>query len=297
MTSDYRGRFAPSPTGPLHMGSLVGAVASFLDARAHQGRWLLRIEDLDPPREIAGAAAAILDCLQQHGLVWDEAVLWQSSRHAAYQQAMEQLLATGAAFYCDCSRQDLLANNGVYSGQCRNRYQHSPPEQAHAIRLKVPKRIIHCADRLQGDCSQNLQHELGDFVLKRKDGLFAYQLAVIVDDAFQQISHVVRGSDLLDSTARQIYLQQQLGLPTPHYLHIPVINNEQGQKLSKQTFAAAISSDSRCQNLLSALGYLGQTGPPADHRQQTADILSWAIANWNPNAIPAQRAITEITSA
>lgn len=294
--STYRGRFAPSPTGPLHMGSLVGALASFLDARANQGKWLLRIEDIDPPREIAGSAAAILDCLQQHGLVWDEPVLWQSSRHAAYHQAIEELLASGAAFYCDCSRQDLLANNGVYSGQCRDRYPHKPPSKAHAIRLKVPDRMIRCTDRLQGDCSQNLHNELGDFVLKRKDGLFAYQLAVVVDDAFQQVSHVVRGSDLLDSTARQIYLQQQLDLPTPNYLHIPVISNELGQKLSKQTFATALSSNHRCQNLLSALTYLGQAKPTAESSTQAADILSWGIANWNPDAIPAQLTIAQTHS-
>lgn len=291
--SDYRGRFAPSPTGPLHIGSLVGAMASFLDARANQGIWLLRIEDLDPPREIKGAAESILDCLQQHGLVWDHPVLWQSSRHPAYQQALEQLLASGKAFYCDCSRQDLLATQGVYNGQCRNRYPHQPPTQAHAIRLKVPDCLIPCTDRLQGDCSQNLQCELGDFILKRKDGLFAYQLAVVVDDAFQDISHVVRGSDLLDSTARQVYAQQQLGLPTPSYLHIPVINNQHGQKLSKQTYAAPLANDRQCQNLLAALAYLGQPEPPADRRTQNTDILSWSIANWNPAAIPPQLAITE----
>ena len=289
--TNYTGRFAPSPTGLLHIGSLIGAVASYLDARANNGKWLVRMEDLDPPREMPGAADAILQSLQDHGLHWDGEVLWQSQRLQAYQHTIEQLLANKQAFYCTCSRSDLQGSNGIYPGHCRG--TQSPPIGESAIRLQVDNCEISFDDGIQGRFSQQLQREVGDFVLKRKDGLFAYQLAVVVDDANQQINHVVRGSDLLDSTPRQIFLQRQLGITTPHYTHIPVITNQQGQKLSKQTFAQAIDADNACHNLLAALDFLQQPLPPEECRQTPGDILRWAQQHWSIAAIPNTLAINE----
>lgn len=272
------------------MGSLIGALASYLDARARQGQWLVRMEDLDPPREIAGAAQAILDCLQAHGLHWDNDVLWQSQRYPAYQQALDQLLAEDKAFYCSCSRAKLSTHGGIYNGHCRGCL--TAPTQSHAIRLQVPGQVVRFDDTIQGHFEQQLENEVGDFVILRKDRLFAYQLAVVVDDAFQGITDVVRGSDLLDSTPRQIYLQQQLGLPTPSYAHFPVIHNAEGQKLSKQTFACAIKPDQATQNLLYALRFLQQSMPPYNRHPQ--DILEHAIKHWQPQAIPACIAMVEL---
>ncbi|MFA7554448.1 MAG: tRNA glutamyl-Q(34) synthetase GluQRS [Spongiibacteraceae bacterium] len=282
--SHYIGRFAPSPTGPLHIGSLIGALASYLDAKANGGQWLLRIEDLDPPREMPGAANAILTCLQQHGLQWDQPVLWQHQRHQAYQQIIDQLLATGQAFYCTCSRSDTQHQGGIYSGHCRGRTQ--IPNRPFAIRWQVPEQTIGFNDAIQGYFSQHLPQQVGDIVLKRKDGLFAYQLAVVVDDAYQQITHCVRGSDLLSSTPRQIALQQALSLPPLHYCHIPVITNQLGQKLSKQTFAPAMDATNACQNLLIALDFLQQPKPPLNSRHDVDKIIQWAIEHWLPAAIP-----------
>jgi glutamyl-Q tRNA(Asp) synthetase len=272
------------------MGSLIGALASYLDARSHQGQWLVRMEDLDPPREIAGAAQAILDCLQAHGLHWDNDVLWQSQRHQAYQQALNQLLTEDKAFYCSCSRSRLSTHSGIYNGHCRGCL--TAPPQSHAIRAQVPDQLVSFDDAIQGRFEQQLEREVGDFVILRKDKLFAYQLAVVVDDAFQGITDIVRGSDLLDSTPRQIYLQQQLGLATPRYAHFPVIHNAEGQKLSKQTFACAIKPDEAAQNLLYALRFLQQSKPP--HHRHTQDILEHAINHWQPQAIPACMAMVEL---
>lgn len=288
----HTGRFAPSPTGPLHMGSLIGALASYLDARANQGRWLLRIEDLDPPREIAGAAQSILDCLRAHGMGWDGDVLWQSARLPAYQLALEQLLDEGKAFYCCCARSRLSANKGIYDGRCRGKL--TPPTASHAVRLQVSDQLTGFNDAIQGHYQQRLQSEVGDFVTRRKDGLFAYQLAVVVDDAHQGISHIVRGSDLLDSTPRQIYLQQQLGLAAPHYAHFPVINNADGQKLSKQTFAPAIKAEHAVDNLLYALHFLQQAPPGKLQAQHPQGVIEHAIEHWQPQAIPASLAMVEL---
>lgn len=210
----YRGRFAPSPTGPLHLGSLIAAVASYLDARSNRGTWLVRMDDLDPPREIPGAAQSILDSLQQHGLHWDEDVLWQSQRHGAYQRALEQL--TVCTFQCDCSR-TMLGPDGVCQRDCQSRQGEVTTPSA--TRITVPKGLtIHFEDLLQGSQDIALGHNSANFLIHRKDGLYAYQLAVVVDDAHQGITHIVRGSDLLDTTARQQFLQQQLGYTTPPLL-------------------------------------------------------------------------------
>jgi glutamyl-Q tRNA(Asp) synthetase len=286
---NYIGRFAPSPTGPLHLGSLIGALASFLDARANHGQWLLRMEDLDPPREIPGAAQQILDCLIAHGLNWDGDVLWQSTRHNAYQACLQALQAEQKVFYCSCIRADIRAMGGIYSGHCRQ--QLNPPDSDFSIRLRVDDTPIQFCDSIQGNYRQQLQRDVGDFIIVRKDKLFAYQLAVVVDDAFQNITHIVRGSDLLDSTPRQIFLQQQLGLDTPHYAHFPVITNHEGQKFSKQTHAPALSPDNAINNLLIALQFLNQALPPEQHTIET--LLSWAIEHWSLASIPQRMSIEQ----
>ena len=262
----YVGRFAPSPSGPLHAGSLVAALASYLDARAHHGQWLIRIEDLDTPRTVAGAAEAILDMLAACGMRSDGAVMWQSRRHTLYQAALERLQAW--VYPCGCSRREIAdsrtgtAADGatVYPGTCRHGL--APGKPARAWRLRVPDAgtaadCIGFEDRWMGPVHQCLSAEVGDFVLKRADGIWAYQLAVVVDDAAQGITHVVRGADLLDSTARQIYLQRLLRLPTPLYLHVPLVANADGDKLSKQTGARALDPAQPLAELLRAADFLG----------------------------------------
>jgi glutamyl-Q tRNA(Asp) synthetase len=277
----YRGRFAPSPTGPLHAGSLVAAMASFLDARAHDGAWLLRIEDIDEARALPEAAQAIMQCLQAHGMQWDGKPLWQSRRKALYQAAFERL---GDAVYpCGCSRREIadsrlgVASDGaaVYPGTCRHGL--APGRAARAWRLRVPDQVICFNDRWIGPVSQHLSTEVGDFVLKRADGYWAYQLAVVVDDAEGGITDVVRGADLLDSTARQIHLQRLLGYPTPRYMHVPVLQNEHGEKLSKQTGAAALDNSRPLEGLMQAAGFLGLTLP---RRETVAEFWEVAVALW-----------------
>jgi glutamyl-Q tRNA(Asp) synthetase len=262
----YRGRFAPSPTGPLHFGSLVSALASWLDARAHRGAWLVRIEDIDGPRTVPGAAEDILATLERFGMQADEPPVWQSKRLARYQQALEQLKAGGMIYPCGCTRKEIAdsllhahARNTTlaYPGTCREGLHGKP---ARAWRLRVPDgdaAIITFEDRWQGTQTQNLATEVGDFVLKRADDQWAYQLAVVVDDADAGITHIVRGADLMDSTARQIYLQRCLGVPTPEYLHVPVVMNEQGEKLSKQNGATALDSNEPLDALSAAARHLG----------------------------------------
>ena len=242
--SSYRGRFAPSPTGPLHLGSLVAAMASYLDARVHQGQWLVRIEDLDFDRNVQGADTAILHTLQRCGMHWNEEVVWQNERTQHYQAALQTLAAH--VFPCGCSRKEIadsrvragLQDQQIYPGTCRIGLASGKP--ARSYRLRVPDgdaAVFKFEDRFLGKQSQNIATEVGDFVLKRADGFWAYQLAVVVDDALQDITHIVRGSDLLDSTARQIYLQTLLAINTPTYLHLPVVLSTNGEKLSKQTGA------------------------------------------------------------
>ncbi|MFM0403217.1 tRNA glutamyl-Q(34) synthetase GluQRS [Paraburkholderia aspalathi] len=262
----YRGRFAPSPTGPLHFGSLVSALASWLDARAHGGAWLVRVEDIDGPRTVPGAAEEILSTLEHFGMHADEPPVWQSDRIARYQEALEQLKAAGLVYPCGCTRKEIAdsllhvhARNTTlaYPGTCRSGLHGKP---ARAWRLRVPDgdaAVITFEDRWQGKQTQNLATEVGDFVLRRADDQWAYQLAVVVDDADAGITHIVRGADLMDSTARQIYLQRCLGVPTPEYLHVPVVTNDQGEKLSKQNGATALDNDKPLETLSAAARHLG----------------------------------------
>lgn len=263
---NYRGRFAPSPTGPLHFGSLVSALASWLDARAHRGVWQVRVEDIDGPRTVPGAAEDILATLARFGMHADEPPLWQSQRMARYQQALEQLKSAGQVYPCGCTRKEIAdsllhahARNTTlaYPGTCRAGLHGKP---ARAWRLRVPDggaAVITFEDRWQGTQTQNLATEVGDFVLKRADDQWAYQLAVVVDDADERITHIVRGADLMDSTARQIYLQRCLDAPTPAYLHVPVVTNQQGEKLSKQNGATALDQDRPLAALNAAATHLG----------------------------------------
>ena len=282
----YRGRFAPSPTGPLHFGSLVSALASFLDARAHHGTWLIRIEDIDGPRTVPGAAEEILDTLGRFGMHSAELPVWQSQRETAYEQALEQLLAAGFVFPCGCTRREIadsLAHSHArhatlaYPGTCRDGLHGKP---ARAWRMRVPDgdaAVLSFEDRWQGMQTQDLACEVGDFVLKRADGEWAYQLAVVIDDADARITHVVRGADLLDSTARQIYLQRCLGVPAPTYLHVPVVVNEYGEKLSKQTGATALDSGTPVATLTQAARHLGLDLAPAASLEA---FYSDATAQW-----------------
>jgi glutamyl-Q tRNA(Asp) synthetase len=291
----YRGRFAPSPTGPLHFGSLVAAVGSYLDARHHGGEWRVRMEDLDPPREMPGAADRILRTLEAYGFEWDGPVMYQSQRQEAYQQALERLRADGRVYHCGCTRRDMrdLAQTGIdgpiYPGTCRDGL---PPGRApRAIRVRVAAEPIAIEDRLQGRVAQQLDTEVGDFTLRRADGLFAYQLAVVVDDGDQDITDVVRGSDLLDSTPRQVYLQHLLGLATPRYLHLPVATNPAGEKLSKQTHAAAVPARADVGLLCRCLRFLGQELPAGLADAELGDFWRQAIIHWSPGRIAPQRSL------
>jgi len=280
----YIGRFAPSPTGPLHAGSLVAALASWLDARAHGGTWLVRIEDVDLPRCPPGADALILDQLVRCNLVPDEPPLWQSRRGALYEMALDQLIRAGQAYGCACSRKEITdaagprARNGelVYPGTCRNGTRGRPPR---AWRLRTDNALLEWTDRRLGPQSQRLESEVGDFVLKRADGLWAYQLAVVVDDAEQGVTDVVRGEDLADNTPRQILLQQRLGLPVPRYLHTPLVLGANGEKLSKQNGAAALDLSDPGAALRDAARSLGLT----TSGETNGEVLASALAAW-PNA-------------
>lgn len=285
-----RGRFAPSPTGPLHFGSLVAALGSFLEARRRNGEWLVRIEDLDVPRVVPGAADAILRALERCELFWDDPVLYQSQRTEAYRVALECLSSTGLAYPCTCSRRELATNprsgdgSPIYPGHCRAGVRQ--PTRPRAIRLRTTDTPLVFRDAVQGERRQRLATEVGDFVVCRADGLFAYQLAVVVDDAAQGITQVVRGSDLLDSTPRQIYLQRLLGAPTPEYAHLPVVVDRQGRKLSKQTRAPPLDPRDPAPALWAALRFLGQN-PPADlRREPPSTILAWARVHWQLERVP-----------
>jgi glutamyl-Q tRNA(Asp) synthetase len=286
ISNSYVGRFAPSPTGPLHFGSLIAALGSYLDARSNSGKWLLRIDDIDPPREQPDAKDGILRSLEQFGFAWDGTVLSQSTRHAAYLAALARLRDLGLAFFCTCSRKQITEDgDGVYSGTCRWRLA-PPVEQEYSIRLRVHADSTGFNDLVQGDYAQNLQHDVGDFVLLRRDGFYSYHLACAIDDAFQDVTHVVRGTDLLDSTPRQIYLQRLLNLTTPAYAHLPVAVNAEGRKLSKQNLARALDAGHRERLLWKALQFLGQR-PPTE--LQTADLKSiwdWALAHWSIGNVP-----------
>jgi glutamyl-Q tRNA(Asp) synthetase len=288
----YIGRFAPSPSGPLHFGSLVSALASYLDARHHNGRWLVRIDDIDPPREVPGAAEDILRTLEQHGLQWDGEVLWQSTRHEAYRQALSELQAADLVYPCGCTRRAISASGGIYNGHCRT---HPPVStQPQALRLKLyrlpapfatlPDTVLF-NDLLQGPQSQNLAQDVGDAVVRRKDGLFAYQLAVVVDDIAQGITHVIRGADLLPVTARQVRFFTLRHAQPPIYGHVPVALGQDGRKLSKQNHAPGLNHHRAGKNLWQALAFLGQNPPKALDGEAPETILKWACQHWRRSAL------------
>ena len=287
------GRFAPSPTGPLHFGSLLTAVGSYLEAKSQQGLWYLRIEDLDPPREVAGSTIAIIQSLTDHGFQWDGDVVYQSQRIHQYEQVLKQLKSQQQVYACDCSRQRIAQHPlnqtkpknsiPVYPNHCRHRTHVNPPC---AWRIKTDLSLMTVYDQLQPDYSQCLLTEVGDFVIKRKDDLFAYHLAVVVDDAAQAVTQVVRGIDLMDATPRHLWLQRCLKYTTPHYLHLPVIVNDNLEKLSKQTLAPAIHVDTAAHNLVRCLKALGQDPPYALSQQPVATIWQWAKQHWQRQNIP-----------
>ena len=313
IATNYSGRFAPSPTGPLHFGSLVAAIGSYLEAKKHDGAWLVRMEDLDTPRTMPGAADDILRTLEAFGLFWDDvgrvlpavektmsgkarpttSVLHQSQRTAAYEEALHKLQRSGMAYPCACTRREIAdsALHGIegqiYPGTCRNGIPAG--KQARAWRVRVDDSTIEFDDALQGHITQHLENEIGDFVVLRADGLFAYQLAVVVDDAFQGITHIVRGADLLASTPRQIYLQRLLGFATPAYMHLPIALNSQGEKLSKQTLAAPVNTGNPVATLLRALVFLRQEPPAALASHDLQTVWQWALANWDAEKLKGIR--------
>ncbi len=291
------GRFAPSPTGPLHLGSLVTAVGSFCLARQTGGRWLVRIEDLDAPRVVPGAADDILRTLEAFALHWDGAIVWQSRRTAAYRAALEDLRRKGLVFDCACSRREILASaphpgeeGPIYPGTCRGGLPRE--RRSRALRLRVPAADFCYTDGVLGPQAQHLATAVGDFVLRRADGLFAYQLAVVVDDAAAGVNQVVRGADLLGSTPRQVYLQQCLGYPLPRYYHLPLALAPDGEKISKRHGAVSVARGARPGPLLCrALRFLGQQVPAALEGEEPAAILRWALDHFAPGRIPASGAL------
>ena len=284
----YIGRFAPSPTGPLHLGSLYTALAGFLQARSHEGLWLLRIDDLDTPRNIKGSADSILKTLEAFGLHWDDRVVYQSRSLDVYNDILDELAKNKLIYPCTCSRKTLT---DIYSGECRNKQ--GLPNSPYSLRIKTDNRIISFEDELQGLIAHNLAEQDGDFILKRKDRIIAYQFAVVVDDNLQQVNHVVRGFDLLDSTPKQIYLQQLLGLKTPGYMHVPVITDQSGYKLSKQTLATAVDVKNPQKVIYKLLTLLKQNPPSELLNAPSMELLAWAVGNWNPAVLKNCHTICE----
>jgi glutamyl-Q tRNA(Asp) synthetase len=285
------GRFAPSPTGSLHLGSLYTALASFLQARSQHGKWLLRIDDLDTPRNVQGAADNILSTLDAFGLYWDDSVVYQSQCLDAYQTSLDELTNNQLIYPCTCSRKTLasIQTTDVYSGLCRNKV--NPPDKPYALRVKTDSRVIGFDDGLQGFIAHNIAEQYGDFILKRKDGIIAYQFAVVIDDHLQQVNEVVRGFDLLMETPKQIYLQRLLGLPCPEYMHVPIIVDQQGYKLSKQTRAAAVDLTSPHRVIFDLLGLLKQSPPDELQHVSVNELISWAIAHWNAEPLKQRQQI------
>jgi len=283
----YIGRFAPSPTGPLHFGSLLTAVASYCDAKANQGKWLVRIEDTDIPRIYPNSEAHILSCIDAFQFEPDAEIIFQKDRFEIYERVLEQLKQFNAIYACQCTRK-MLGSNHIYAGTCRDLNLAFADQ---AIRLKVTDQLICFDDHLQGRQCSNLQHDLGDFVLKRRDGIISYQLAVVIDDYLQGISHVVRGADLLDNTARQIWLGALLGYPSLSYMHLPLAMNDQGQKLSKQNLAQALDITQAPKLLQQAILALGQ---PTVELDQPRIMLQQAVQQWDVNLIPKGEHLTGI---
>jgi glutamyl-Q tRNA(Asp) synthetase len=282
----YIGRFAPSPTGPLHLGSLCTALAGFLQARKHQGLWLLRIDDLDTPRNIKGADDSILKTLDAFALHWDDRAVYQSHYLERYEEILNELAKNKLIYPCTCSRKTLSDSH-----PCRCRNQQTLPDSPYSLRIKTDQRIISFQDELQGLITHPFAGQQDDFILKRKDKIIAYQFAVVVDDDLQQVNHVVRGVDLLDSTPKQIYLQQLLGLMTPDYMHVPVIIDDDGYKLSKQTLATAVDLKSPQAVIFKLLTLLKQNPPGELQRAPATELLAWAVENWNPALLKNVQAI------
>jgi len=286
----YIGRFAPSPTGPVHFGTLIAAVGSYLQAKKNNGRWLIRIEDVDTTRAISGADNEILNTLEAFGFEWQDEIIYQSRREQFYREALDYLTAKNLTFPCVCSRKKLSeTGTDIYPGSCRDR--RFPEKKTHAIRLLAKDTHIEFNDRVMGKQAQNIQQQCGDFILRRRDGLFAYQLAVVVDDALQNITEVVRGADLLDSTPRQIYLQQLMGYNTPEYCHLPLVVDIHGNKISKSEGAARVNIKHKEKLLVAALDFLGQQ-PAEDLSSASLDeIWDWAIKHWQVNQLPTQQKV------
>jgi glutamyl-Q tRNA(Asp) synthetase len=288
-SKSYRGRFAPSPTGPLHFGSLVAAMGSYLQAKYHNGEWLLRIDDIDPPREQKGAKNNILTTLEDFGFEWDSDVLYQNSKLNRYQEAVNDLLKQQRAYPCSCSKKSLIKQTGqtegeiVYPGFCRNKKLEESPQ--HSIRLRCDNELIYFDDAIQGKQAINLENIKGDFVIQRRDRHFSYQLASGIDDAEQGITEVVRGADLLNCTPCQLHVQRMLNLPSPQYCHLPIALNEAGQKLSKQSHAKPITSKNSVLLLYEALKFLGQKPPIDIMKGSQQELWLWAKAHWQLNSI------------
>ena len=293
----YVGRFAPSPTGPLHYGSLVAAVASYLQAASQAGTWLVRMDDLDPPREQAGASDSILQALDIHGFEYP-APVYQSNRLDRYTEVLEQLLSSGVAYPCACSRKQIHATasfgraGAIYPGTCRGGL---PPGVTNplAVRLRTDNQEVQFSDGLQGPQTCRIESEIGDFLLRRGDGLISYHLAAVIDDAEQAVTEVVRGTDLLDSSFPQVFLQRALGLPQPAYMHIPVVLNARGQKLSKQTHAAPINQEYPVRNIFKCLLFLEQNPPSSLQSAKLDELWAWARQHWNPARLAGQRSRPE----
>jgi len=291
LKNTYRGRFAPSPSGSLHFGSLIAALGSYLQAKSQHGTWQVRIDDIDPPREVPGASQDILETLQAYQLYWDGDVIYQSHRSTAYEKILSQLTKQQLCYACSCTRKMIKQQGGIYLGNCRNKQL---DVTGNALRIniqKLNKPITHFYDQLQGDIYLNSNEANEDFIIKRKDGLYAYNLAVVIDDINQGVTEVVRGSDLLTTTGKQIALYQLLGAKTPRYLHLPVAITSPGKKLSKQNHAQAISKKDPIPTLLQALAFLGHSVPLEVDRSSCAKILAWAIQNWSQKNIPKQAEI------
>lgn len=289
-SSNCIGRFAPSPSGDLHFGSLIAALGSYLSARAQQGRWLVRIEDIDPPREVPGAATRILQQLEHYGLYWDGDVLWQSQRHDAYRAALSWLQTHRQSYSCTCTRSRIQQLGGFYDGHCRD--LQLPPDNA-ALRLRQHAPVSGFDDRLRGHLQAEAQLAQEDFIIHRRDGLFAYNLAVVVDDHFQGVTEIVRGADLIEPTVRQIALYQQLTWPVPDYLHLPLAVNRDGNKLSKQNHAPALPAGDARPLLVQALRFLGQPVSAGWQDESLESLLKQAVAQWNIRLIPLQNGLKE----
>lgn len=281
--SHYIGRFAPSPSGELHFGSLIAALGSYLQARAQHGIWRVRIEDIDPPREVPGAAETILRQLEHYGLHWDGKVLWQSRRHEAYREVLMRLHREGLSYFCTCTRARIQSVGGFYDGHCRT-LNHGPENAA--VRLLQRQPVLEFTDRLRGRIVAEEKLAREDFIIHRRDGLFAYNLAVVVDDHFQGVTEIVRGADLIAPTVRHLSLYQQLGWPAPEYVHLPLALNEQGDKLSKQNHAPALPEGDPRPVLIRALQFMNQDVTKEWQDLSLEDLLEKAVANWSLSRVP-----------